>query len=115
MRKAVDNVTQSIGPLLNGRDPRAHGAVDLAMIELDGSAKKTELGANAILGVSMAVARAAALSCDVPLYAYLGGVGAVHVPIPMMNVLNGVFGSIPEGQYPAVGNFTDSIVITVNF
>ena len=87
--KAVDNVNQRIAPLLKGRDPRAQAAIDLAMIELDGTANKAELGANAILGVSQALARAAAQSCKLPLYAYLGGVGAVHLPIPMMNVLNG--------------------------
>lgn len=89
VRKAVDNVNQRIAPLLKGRDPRAQAELDLAMIELDGTANKAELGANAILGVSQALARAAALSCNLPLYQYLGGVGAVHLPIPMMNVLNG--------------------------
>lgn len=87
--KAVDNVNQRIAPLLKGRDPRAQAELDLAMVELDGTPNKAELGANAILGVSQALARAAAESCDQPLYAYLGGVGAVHLPIPMMNVLNG--------------------------
>ena len=89
VRKAVDKVNQRIAPLLKGRDPRAQAELDLAMIELDGTANKAELGANAILGVSQALARAAALSCNLPLYQYLGGVGAVHLPIPMMNVLNG--------------------------
>lgn len=87
--KAVGNVNQRIAPLLKGRDPRAQAQLDLAMIELDGTPNKAELGANAILGVSQALARAAAQSCDQPLHAYLGGVGAVHLPIPMMNVLNG--------------------------
>jgi len=87
--KAVGNVNQRIAPLLKGRDPRAQAELDLAMIELDGSPNKAELGANAILGVSQALARAAAQSCNLPLYRYLGGVGAVHLPIPMMNVLNG--------------------------
>jgi enolase len=89
VRKAVDNVNQRIAPLLKGRDPRAQAELDLAMIELDGTPNKAELGANAILGVSQALARAAAMSCNLPLYQYLGGVGAVHLPIPMMNVLNG--------------------------
>ena len=87
--KAVGNVNQRIAPLLKGRDPRAQAGLDLAMIELDGTPNKAELGANAILGVSQALARAAAQFCDQPLYSYLGGVGAVHLPIPMMNVLNG--------------------------
>jgi enolase len=89
VRKAVDNVKQRIAPLLKGRDPRAQAELDRAMIELDGTPNKAELGANAILGVSQALARAAAQSCKLPLYQYLGGVGAVHLPIPMMNVLNG--------------------------
>lgn len=89
VRKAVGNVNQRIAPLLKGRDPRAQAELDLAMIELDGTPNKAELGANAILGVSQALARAAAQSCNLPLYQYLGGVGAVHLPIPMMNVLNG--------------------------
>ncbi|KRA65190.1 phosphopyruvate hydratase [Rhizobium sp. Root651] len=89
VRKAVDNVNQRIAPLLKGRDPSHQATLDAAMIELDGSPNKSELGANAILGVSQALCRAAAASHDLPLYAYLGGVGAVHLPIPMMNVLNG--------------------------
>ncbi|MDD5241846.1 MAG: phosphopyruvate hydratase [Sulfuricella sp.] len=87
--KAVDNVNKLIAPVLIGLDPRQQAQIDLAMIELDGTPNKAKLGANAILGVSQAVARAAAEYCDLPLYAYLGGAGAVHIPIPMMNVLNG--------------------------
>ena len=87
--KAVGNVNQRIAPLLKGSDPRAQADLDLVMIELDGTPNKADLGANAILGVSQALARAAAQSCNLPLYQYLGGVGAVHLPIPMMNVLNG--------------------------
>lgn len=86
---AVANVNLRIAPLLKGRDPRAQADLDLAMMELDGTPNKAELGANAILGVSQAIARAAAQHCNQSLYAYLGGVGAVHLPIPMMNVLNG--------------------------
>jgi enolase len=86
---AVDNVNRTIAPALVGRDPRAQAELDSAMIELDGTENKARLGANAILGVSQAVARAAADSCGLPLYAYLGGSGAVHLPVPMMNVLNG--------------------------
>jgi enolase len=87
--KAVGNVNLRIGPLLKGRDPRSQAELDRAMIELDGTPNKADLGANAILGVSQALARAAAQSCNLALYQYLGGVGAVHLPIPMMNVLNG--------------------------
>jgi len=87
--QAVENVNRVIGPALVGRDPRAQAELDGAMIELDGTENKANLGANAMLGVSQALARAAAESCGLPLYAYLGGSGAVHVPVPMMNVLNG--------------------------
>jgi len=87
--QAVENVNRIIGPTLVGRDPRAQAELDGLMIELDGTENKAKLGANAILGVSQALARAAADSCGLPLYAYLGGSGAVHVPVPMMNVLNG--------------------------
>jgi len=86
---AVNNVNTEIGAALAGHLATDQGAIDLALIELDGTENKSRLGANAILGVSQAVARAAAQSCDLPLYAYLGGVGAVHLPVPMMNVLNG--------------------------
>ncbi|MEJ2186726.1 MAG: phosphopyruvate hydratase [Gemmatimonadota bacterium] len=89
VRTAVENVNRIIGPALEARDPTAQAELDRAMIELDGTENKAKLGANAILGVSQAVARAAAESSGLPLYAYLGGAGAVHVPIPMMNVLNG--------------------------
>ena len=87
--QAVENVNKHLAPALLGRDPRAQAQLDLAMIELDGTPTKARFGANAILGVSQAVARAAAQACDLPLYAYLGGAGAVHIPVPMMNVLNG--------------------------
>jgi enolase len=89
VRCAVDNVRRRIGPALFGADPRAQAELDMTMIALDGTPNKTELGANAILGVSQALACAAAQECRLPLYAYLGGVGAVHLPVPMMNVLNG--------------------------
>jgi enolase len=89
VRSAVDNVRRRIAPALLGADPRAQAELDMTMIALDGSPNKTELGANAILGVSQALACAAAQACRLPLYAYLGGVGAVHLPVPMMNVLNG--------------------------
>jgi enolase len=86
---AVSNVNKLIAPELAGADPREQARIDALMLELDGTENKSKLGANAILGVSQAVARAAAASCGVPLYAYLGGAGAVHLPVPMMNVLNG--------------------------
>ena len=86
---AVENVEDEIADALEGYDAREQAAIDEAMIDLDGTESKSRLGANAILGVSQAVARAAAESCGLPLYAYLGGVGARHLPVPMMNVLNG--------------------------
>jgi enolase len=87
--KAVSNVNERIAPKIIGMDPRHQVEIDHTMIELDGTPNKTNLGANAILGVSMAVARAAAISADLPLYAYLGGPGAIRIPVPMMNILNG--------------------------
>jgi enolase len=89
VRRAVENVETEIAAALAGFDPTRQAKIDRAMIELDGTENKSRLGANAILGVSQAVARAAAMSCALPLYAYLGGVGAKHLPAPMMNVLNG--------------------------
>ncbi len=86
---AVANVNDILAPALVGQDPRQQARIDRLMIDLDGTPNKAELGANAILGVSQAVARAAAQSCNLPLYAYLGGVGAVHLPVPMINILNG--------------------------
>jgi len=89
VQRAVANVRETIAPKLIGFDPTHQAQIDRLMIELDGSANKGKLGANAILGVSMAVARAAAMASGVPLYAYLGGPGAVRIPVPMMNILNG--------------------------
>ncbi|MGA2792400.1 MAG: phosphopyruvate hydratase [Roseiarcus sp.] len=89
VRNAVNNVNTEIAVLLAGRDPSRQAEVDQALIDLDGTENKSRLGANAILGASQAVARAAAVSHGLPLYAYLGGAGAVHLPTPMMNVLNG--------------------------
>ena len=86
---AVKNVNKEIAAALVGQDAREQAAIDGTMIELDGTENKSRLGANAILGVSQAVARAAAQSAGLPLYAYLGGVGARHLPVPMMNVVNG--------------------------
>jgi enolase len=87
--KAVANVRDSIAPIILGMDVTRQAEIDRLMIELDGTPNKAKLGANSILGVSMACARAAAISCELPLYAYLGGSNAVRVPVPMMNVLNG--------------------------
>jgi enolase len=87
--KAVENVNAVIGPELIGRDAMAQAAIDEAMIALDGTPNKGKLGANAILGVSMAVAKAAAASAGLPLYRYLGGASAHILPVPMMNILNG--------------------------
>ena len=87
--KAVANVNKVIGPKLVGTNPAQQGAIDRLMLDLDGTPNKGKLGANAILGVSMAVARAAASAAGLPLYQYLGGPGAVRLPVPMMNILNG--------------------------
>ncbi|NLC52274.1 MAG: phosphopyruvate hydratase, partial [Firmicutes bacterium] len=87
--KAVENVNEKIAPALIGRDALDQVAIDQALIELDGTDNKGKLGANATLGVSLAVARAAASVVNLPLYRYLGGVGARILPVPMFNVLNG--------------------------
>ena len=89
MLKAVDAVIDEIGPALEGFDATDQRLVDAALIELDGTENKSRLGANAILGVSLAVARAAADSADLPLFRYLGGPNAHTLPVPMMNVING--------------------------
>ena len=87
--QAVANVQTEIAPALKGFDPTYQGLIDQAMIDLDGTPNKARLGANAILGVSLAAAKAAALSCGLPLYRYLGGPAAHILPVPMMNILNG--------------------------
>lgn len=87
--EAVENVNQIIAPKLEGMDAKDQQAIDRCMIELDGTENKSKLGANAILGVSLAVAKAAAAAEDVPLYRYLGGPDANILPVPMMNILNG--------------------------
>src|SRR4051794_10005668 len=87
--KAVDNVNSKIAPELIGLDPRDQEAIDALMVELDGTPNKAKLGANAVLGVSMAVAKAAAEASGLPLYRYLGGTAARTLPVPMMNILNG--------------------------
>ena len=87
--QAVANVNDIIAPAILGFDASEQVVIDRIMIELDGTPNKAKLGANAILGVSMAVARAAAESYDLPLFQYLGGTNAKELPVPMMNILNG--------------------------
>jgi enolase len=87
--KAVANVDNVIGPEVKGRDPFKQKELDRFMIELDGTPTKSKLGANAILGVSLAAAKAAANSKCLPLYRYLGGTKAVTLPVPLMNIVNG--------------------------
>jgi enolase len=89
VQKAVDAVIDQIAPALTGFDATDQRSIDQAMIDLDGTANKGKLGANAILGVSLAVANAAAASADLPLYKYLGGPNAHVLPVPLMNILNG--------------------------
>lgn len=89
VRKAVENVNSHIAPLLIGLSPFEQRTIDKIMIEADGSETKSHLGANAILGVSLAVARAAAAAKNMPLYRYLGGENAHKLPVPMMNIING--------------------------
>ncbi|MFW6386696.1 MAG: phosphopyruvate hydratase [Bacillota bacterium] len=89
VKNAVDNINSIIGPELIGYDARDQVAIDELMLELDGTDNKGKLGANAILGVSMAVAKAAAAATDDYLFNYLGGVNAKKLPVPMMNILNG--------------------------
>ncbi len=87
--KAVENVNKVIAGELIGMDALEQVAVDQKMIALDGTKNKSKLGANAMLGVSLAVAKAAAMYHDMPLYRYIGGTNAKHVPVPMMNIING--------------------------
>ncbi len=87
--KAVDNVNNVIGPELLGLEAADQAYIDRLMVQLDGTGNKKRLGANAILGVSLAVAKASADECGLPLYQYLGGVNARTLPVPMMNVING--------------------------
>jgi len=89
VRQAVHNVEETIAPEIEGMEASEQAAIDQALLELDGTPNKSALGANAILGVSLAVARAAADDAGLPLYAYLGGVGSRLMPVPLINVLNG--------------------------
>ncbi len=88
-RKAVANINGPIANVLVGHDATLQAKIDQIMIDADGTANKSNLGANSMLAVSMAVARAAAASQKTPLYRYLGGVGACILPVPMMNIING--------------------------
>ena len=87
--KAVANVNEIIAPALIGDDVFAQRAIDQKMLALDGTPTKSRLGANAILGVSLAVAQAAAKALNIPLYRYIGGANAYTLPVPMMNIING--------------------------
>ena len=87
--RAVKNVLTAIAPAIMGMDAADQIALDNQMIKLDGTSNKGKLGANAILGVSMAAARAAAMAYDMPLYRYIGGINARYLPVPMMNIING--------------------------
>lgn len=89
VRRAVENINQVIAPELVGISAGSQVAIDNLLQELDGTANKGRLGANALLGVSLAVAKAAAATLGLPLYRYLGGVAACELPVPMMNILNG--------------------------
>ncbi|MEI8377669.1 MAG: phosphopyruvate hydratase [bacterium] len=87
--KAVENINEIIAPELLDMDASDQQLIDKIMIELDGTENKAKLGANAILGVSLAVAKAASLAYEMPLYRYLGGINATTLPVPMMNIING--------------------------
>lgn len=87
--KAVDNVNNIIAKEIVGMDATDQVGIDTKMITMDGTKTKSKLGANAMLGVSLAVAKAAAMYCDMPLYRYIGGTNAKHLPVPMMNIING--------------------------
>ena len=87
--RAVAHVNEVLADELNGMDVTDQRAIDAALIELDGTPNKGKLGANALLGVSLAVAHAAAETVGLPLYRYIGGVNAHTLPVPMMNILNG--------------------------
>ena len=89
VRTAVDNVLSVIGPQVSGRDALDQRGLDLLLVDLDGTEQRSRLGANAMLGVSLATAHAAAASLKVPLYRYLGGPNAHVLPLPLMNVVNG--------------------------
>lgn len=89
VQRAIERIHQQIAPALLGMDATEQQAIDACLCQLDGTPTKSALGANAILGVSLAVAKAAAAACGLPLFAYLGGMTARYLPVPLLNVLNG--------------------------
>ena len=95
--KAVENINTVINEVLTGMDASDTYAIDKAMIEADGTKDKSKLGANAILAVSIATARAASVSLDIPLYRFLGGVSGNRLPVPMMNIVNGGCHALSSG------------------
>ena len=97
VQKAVENINTIINDTLIGMDASDIYAVDKAMIDADGTKGKTKLGANAILAVSIASARAAAISLDIPLYRFLGGISGNRLPVPMMNIVNGGCHALSSG------------------
>ena len=100
--RRVRNVEETIGPEIDGMEATEQAAIDQALLELDGTPNKSGLGANAILAVSLAVARAAADAVGLPLYAYLGGVGGRLLPVPLMNVINGGAHADNGARHPGV-------------
>jgi enolase len=120
VRRAVQNVIETIAPEIEGMDAAEQVAIDRALLELDGTPNKSGLGANALLGVSLAVARAAAEDAGLPLFQYLGGPGGRMLPVPLMNVVNGgahadngldiqEFMLVPAGA----GSFTEALRMAV--
>ncbi|MFC1724316.1 phosphopyruvate hydratase [candidate division KSB1 bacterium] len=105
---AVDNVYEIISSEIIGMDARYQSEIDSLLIDLDGTPNKSKLGANAMLGVSMACAKAAAMYCDLPLFNYLGGIAAKVLPVPLMNILNG--GSHAENEI----DFQEFMIVPVN-
>src|SRR2546423_6541185 len=100
--KAVEHINTEISEAIMGLDAQEQSFIDKTLIELDGTDNKSRLGANAILAVSMAVAKAAAEESGLPLYRYFGGSGGMQMPVPMMNVING---GGPAGQNPHIQGF----------
>jgi len=98
--KAIDNINNIIAPALTGMDSSDQRGIDMAMLALDGTPTKSKLGANAILGVSLAVAKAAANYLDIPLYRYIGGTNTYVLPVPMMNIING--GSHSDSRFSGI-------------
>ena len=117
---AVANVTESIALEIEGEDATNQAAIDARLLALDGTPNKTSLGANAILGVSLAIARAAADGVGLPLYRYIGGPGATTLPVPMFNIMNGgrhASGSTDFQEFMIMpvtaGTFAESLRIAV--